>query len=124
MKVDVRPYGKQLSSIFGAPSRMATHALDDDRDPIISELRVLNYRYVPFYFHPIQDKFILSSGWKDPQWTDVFSVRAGIDSDEKQRRDLVFGHNLIDIEQKSTFRLLVDEVSLSRKDCNTFKYKC
>ena len=63
-----------------------------------------------FVFHPLKDKFILSNSWKDPAWTDVKTIRAGIDGDEKENRELVFGKNLIDIKQKTIPQLLVDEV--------------
>jgi hypothetical protein len=58
-----------------------------------------------------------TTGWKDPAWTDVRSVRPGIDGDEKENRELVFGKNLIDIKQKSIPQLLVDEV-FRRLDCH------
>lgn len=63
-----------------------------------------------FSFHPLKDKFVLSNSWKDPAWTDVKSIRAGLDGDEKEIRELVFGQNLIDIKQKTIPQLLVDEV--------------
>jgi len=44
-----------------------------------------------------------------PNWKDVQSIRAGLDSEEKDYRRRVFGRNLIDIEEKSTMQLLVDE---------------
>lgn len=37
-------------------------------------------------------------------------MRVGIDGDEKENRELVFGKNLIDIKQKTIPQLLVDEV--------------
>jgi cation-transporting ATPase 13A3/4/5 len=112
LDVDSRPYGRSLSTVFGAPGKMTSYLFtDDDQDPILRELRMLNYRYVRFFFHPLRDKFLLCNGWKDPLWSNVREIRAGIDSEEKTHRDVVFGSNLIDIEQKSVFRLLVDEVS-------------
>ena len=110
LDVDTKPYGRVPSTVFGAPGKLTSYLLDEDQDPILDYLRVLNYRYVRFYFHPIRDKFLLCNGWKDPLWRDVREIRSGIDSEEKSHRDVVFGNNLIDIEQKSTFRLLVDEV--------------
>lgn len=113
LDVDAKPYGRALSTVFGSPGKKmssSAYMLEFDDDPILQELRVLNYRYMRFYFHPLGDKFKLSNGWKDPLWTDVRAVREGIDSEEKNHRELVFGSNLIDIEQKSIFRLLVDEV--------------
>ncbi|KAK4193092.1 vacuolar cation-transporting ATPase YPK9 [Podospora australis] len=109
LTVDSQPYGRSLSTVFGTPSKLTSYLLDDDQDPILPELRMINYRYVRFYFHPIRDKFLICNGWKDPLWTDVRGIRGGIDSEEKSYRDVVFGQNLIDIEQKSIFRLLVDE---------------
>jgi|HubBroStandDraft_4_1064222.scaffolds.fasta_scaffold407481_2 hypothetical protein len=66
-----------------------------------------------FCFHPLRDKFVLINSWKDPSWTDVKIIRAGIDGDEKEKRELVFGKNLIDIQEKSVLQLLVDEVGLN-----------
>jgi cation-transporting ATPase 13A3/4/5 len=113
LNVDSKPYGRTLSTVFGAPGKMSSYLMDEDQDLILTELRMLNYRYVRFFFHPLRDKFLLSTGWKDPLWTNVREIRVGIDSDEKSHRDDVFGNNLIDIEQKSVFRLLVDEVRSS-----------
>ena len=112
MDVVSKPYGRPLSSVFGSPGKSLSYLIDEDPDPILRDLRTLNYRYVRFFFHPLHDKFLLCNGWKDPLWTDVRAIRGGIDSEEKSHRDIVFGSNLIDIEQKSAFRLLVDEVGI------------
>lgn len=37
-------------------------------------------------------------------------MRAGIDGDEKEMRELVFGKNLIEIKEKTVPQLLLDEV--------------
>jgi len=110
LKVQSRPYGRPLSTVFGSPGKLSSFMADEEHDPILTHLRTLNYRYVRFYFHPPRDKFLLCNGWKDPTWTDVRGLRAGINSEEKSHRDVVFGSNLIDIEEKSVFSLLVDEV--------------
>lgn len=77
------------------------------------QLRFLDYRYVRFCFHPLKDRFVLCSNWKDPKWTNVRSVRDGLDGDEKYQREQVFGKNQIDIQQKSILQLLIDEVNQS-----------
>ncbi|KAH6626366.1 hypothetical protein B0J18DRAFT_424656 [Chaetomium sp. MPI-SDFR-AT-0129] len=110
LDVSSRPYGRSLSTVFGAPGKMSSYLMDEDQDPILRDLRMLDYRYVRFFFNPTTDKFQISTGWKDPLWSNVREIRSGIDSEEKTHRDVVFGENLIDIEQKSVFRLLVDEV--------------
>ncbi|KAF6824536.1 p-type ATPase [Colletotrichum plurivorum] len=108
LDVEKKLYGRAMSTIFGSSEK--SYVIDDDYDPIINELRMLNYRYVRLYFNQQKDKFVMFNGWVDPHWTDTRAVRAGIDSDEKGVREVVFGSNLIDIEQKSIPRLLVDEV--------------
>jgi cation-transporting ATPase 13A3/4/5 len=110
LDVNSRPYGRSLSTVFGSPGKMAAYAMGEEHDPIIRELRMIDYRYVRLFFHPMRDKFLLCAGWKDPLWSNVREIRAGIDSEEKTHRDVVFADNLIDIEQKSWFKLLVDEV--------------
>lgn len=96
--------------MFGVSEKKYALSYDDDDDPVLDDLRILDYRYMRFSFHPLKDRFILSNSWKDPAWTDVKSIRAGIDAEEKEKRELVFGKNLIDIKQKTIPQLLLDEV--------------
>lgn len=102
-------YGQALSSVFGAGGKGKLQDYDEYDDPILDELRILDYRYIRFCFNPIKDKFLPGNTWQDPSWTDVVAVRAGIDSDEQEIREQVFGKNVIDIEEKSTAQLLMDE---------------
>lgn len=110
--IDFKEYGRSLSTVFGMPEKRYIISYDEDDDPVLDNLQILDYRYMRFSFHPLQDKFMLSNSWKDPAWTDVKSIRAGIDSDEKENRELVFGKNMIDIKQKTIPQLLVDEVGI------------
>ncbi|KAI9790387.1 MAG: hypothetical protein M1816_005205 [Peltula sp. TS41687] len=100
-------YGRALSTVFQQEKAMFEYEEDDD--PVLNSLCFLDYRHVRFCFHPIKDRFVLANSWKDPNWQDVKSLRTGLDADEKAHRVLVFGRNLIDIEQKSIPQLLVDE---------------
>ena len=102
-----------MSTVFGESEKHYTPLLyDEDDDPVLDHLRILDYRYMRFSFHPLKDRFVLTNSWKDPLWTDVKAIRAGIDGDEKDNRELVFGMNLIDIKQKTIPQLLVDEVCI------------
>lgn len=102
-------YGHSLSTVFGKLEKTSFEDNDEDDDPVVTALRFLDYRYVRFCFHPLKDKFVPCSNWKDPAWTDVRKMRAGLDSDERFRREQVFGQNEIEIHQKSIPQLLVDE---------------
>jgi cation-transporting ATPase 13A3/4/5 len=107
--VNQQEYGRSLSTVFGDSEKMPRIDFDEEADPVIKQLRSLDYRYIRFIYHPLKDKFVLANTWKDPAWTDVAALREGLDLDERDYRELVFGRNAIDIEEKSTSQLLVDE---------------
>jgi cation-transporting ATPase 13A2 len=107
--ISKQPYGRALSSVFGSDEKGGLRDYHEDDDPIITHLRSLDYRYIRFCFHPIKDKFLLGNTWKDPAWTNVRLVRSGLDEEEKEYRERVFGKNTIDIEEKTTMQLLIDE---------------
>ncbi|KXT01461.1 hypothetical protein AC578_9529 [Pseudocercospora eumusae] len=101
-------FGQSLSQVFGV-SRAKWQDYDEYDDPILDELRILDYRYIRFAYHPSKDKFVLGNTWKDPAWTDITAVRAGIDGDEQAIRERIFGKNAIEIQQKTIGQLLMDE---------------
>lgn len=104
-------YGHSVSTVFGAQEKRSfAYYYDEDDDPVVTHLRFLDYRYVRFCFHPYKDKFVLISDWRDPDWKDVKTMRIGLGSDERHRREQVFDKNHIDIKEKTVAQLLVDEV--------------
>lgn len=104
-------YGHPLSTVFGEPGKEKRNGYRDDDDPELETLKFLDYRYMRLLYHPQEDKFVLNNSWWDPQWTDVKALRAGLDSEERDPRDQVFGKNVIEIQQKSILQLLLDEAS-------------
>ena len=104
-------YGYAMSSVFNAPSKEKSNGHRYDDDPELKFLRYLDYRYMRLIYHPSEDKFVLNNDWWDPQWTDVKALRAGLDSEEREPRDQVFGKNMIEIQEKTIPQLLMDEVS-------------
>ncbi|CEJ54745.1 Putative P-type ATPase [Penicillium brasilianum] len=105
-KIDSQSYGRPLSTVFGDPPG---HVYDEDTDPTMVNLRFLDYRHIRFCYHPLEDKFALISGWKDPSWVNAKVLRGGLDADERDSREQIFGQNVIDIQQKTVPQLLVDE---------------
>jgi cation-transporting ATPase 13A2 len=103
-------YGRPLSSVFGQDEKSGMRTYDEDYDPIINSLRSIDYRYIRFCYNPLKDKFLMANTWKDPNWTHVRTVRSGLDTEETNYRAQVFGKNLIDLKEKTTMQLLVDEV--------------
>ncbi|KAL8901506.1 MAG: hypothetical protein Q9192_000520 [Flavoplaca navasiana] len=102
-------YGHSISTVFGSTEKIPYNDMDDDDDPIMSTLRLLDYRYMRFCFHPLKDRFVQCGNWKDSSWTNVKTIRTGLDSDERYRREQIFGKNQISIKQKTISQLLVDE---------------
>ena len=107
--LSTQAFGHSLSAVFGSNDRSKYRDYDEYDDPILDELRILDYRYIRFCYHPGKDKFVLGNTWKDPAWTDVTTVREGIDTEEAENRERIFGRNMIDIQQKTTGQLLLDE---------------
>lgn len=107
--VNSQSYGRSLSTVFGDPEKRYRSDYDEDSDPVIKQLRSLDYRYIRFSYHPLKDKFILANTWTDPTWTDVSALREGLDNEERDYRELVFGRNMIDLAEKTVGQLLVDE---------------
>ncbi|GAB1209045.1 hypothetical protein APSETT445_007810 [Aspergillus pseudonomiae] len=99
-------YGRPLSSVFADPDN---HSFDEENDPTISFLRYIDFRYLRFFYHPLEDKFCLISGWRDPLWTNAKVMRSGLDADDRDSREQIFGKNLVDIQQKPLLQLLMDE---------------
>ncbi|OJJ55329.1 hypothetical protein ASPSYDRAFT_159263 [Aspergillus sydowii CBS 593.65] len=101
-----RAYERPLSTVFADTYR---YTYDEDSDPTVEQLRHFDYRYLRFFYHPLEDKFLLISGWKDPSWTNAKSMRVGLNADDRDSREQIFGKNAIDIQQRSLLKLLTDE---------------
>jgi cation-transporting ATPase 13A3/4/5 len=113
LPVSTQTYSCPLSTVFSTSSNDSTYSeVDEDNDPILSYLRFIDYRYLRFAYNPLEDKFQPVSGWKDSAWMNTKLMRMGLDVDERDSRELVFGQNIIDVHQKSMFELLIDEVSV------------
>ncbi|KAJ5757043.1 uncharacterized protein N7511_007225 [Penicillium nucicola] len=105
-EVGSQAYGRPLSTVFADSS---SHTYDEDSDPTIDLLHFIDYRYLRFFYHPVEDKFSLINGWKDPSWTNAKGMRVGLDADERDSREQIFERNVIEIHQKTVPQLLLDE---------------
>ncbi|ORY01301.1 putative Ca2+ pump [Basidiobolus meristosporus CBS 931.73] len=77
----------------------------------LDELIHIDYRYIRFLYHPINNRFEPIGYWKDRQWIEnPTQIRYGIEDIHREERKTVFGANLVDIEEKSAVRLLIEEV--------------
>ncbi|KAF9372781.1 hypothetical protein CPB97_001011, partial [Podila verticillata] len=106
-------YGGPIDSVF-SPEQL--HCTDTDTDKgyeetgILHDMRYFDYQYIRFIFNPLGQAFMQSSHWKDSTWTNIANCERGLAREQHQERMMVFGQNMIDVEEKTVGQLLVQEV--------------
>lgn len=81
-----------------------------ESNPTIPFILSFDYRYIKFFYNPVEDIFRTNSTWYDHHWLNVKNLRDGTSQTLQEQRLSIFGHNNIDIDEKSTVQLLADEV--------------
>ncbi|KAG7195472.1 uncharacterized protein KQ657_003234 [Scheffersomyces spartinae] len=81
-----------------------------ENDPVVPYLQTFNYRYVKFFYNPVEDLFKTNSNWYDPRWLYARNMKDGIPQSVQEERLEIFGQNNIIIEEKSVVQILADEV--------------
>ncbi|KAG0347027.1 hypothetical protein BG004_000252 [Podila humilis] len=109
-------YGGPIDSVF-SPEQLETPGDNFDKDAdvdaatgMMHDMRFFDYQYVRFIFNPVALAFMQNSQWKDPTWSTVASCERGLSREQHQERAMVFGQNMIDVEEKTVGQLLVQEV--------------
>ena len=77
-----------------------------------SQLKTIEYRFHRFAFNPLNQSYQLLSLWKDENWTNssIIVLSKGLNTETIEQRKSLFGENQIDIGEKSTFALLLNEI--------------
>ncbi|KAK9330708.1 hypothetical protein V1520DRAFT_339783 [Lipomyces starkeyi] len=104
-----RRYNFPMSSVFNIQKNPHKPSADLEYDPLIPVLQYFDYRYMRLILHPIEGKFVLNNDWRDISWTNLNTIRNGLESATIEERGLVFGENSIEIEDKTVLQLLVEE---------------
>lgn len=63
-------------------------------------------------YHPGLRRFLQTGYWKDPAWTSTKTLRNGLTREQHRERKSVFDENVIDVKEKPTLTLLVEEVGV------------
>lgn len=79
-------------------------------NPVIPNIHSFEYRYIKFFYNPVEDMFKTNSNWHDIRWLNVKSLREGTSLALQEQRSMIFGANNIEIKEKSVTQLLMDEV--------------
>lgn len=98
----------------GRLSHFMTVGVDDDEakaaNPAVPYLLSFDYRYVKFFYNPVEDIFRTNSTWYDTHWLHTKNLGDGMSQALHEERLAIFGHNNLNIDEKSTAQLLADEV--------------
>jgi len=100
MKIPATAPNEQPSAIKGDASISASQ---------ISDFFQFDYRSTVFLLHPI-GSFIPLADWRDPDWTSVSSLLAGLQPEKRSLLESLFGPNLIDVQGNSIGKILLNEV--------------
>ncbi|KAL2915285.1 hypothetical protein HK105_205150 [Polyrhizophydium stewartii] len=104
-------FAGRLSDAFPQLFDTSTPGIHPPIDTPLASLDFFEYRYFKFILEPISARFVPNYIWRDPRWQSVAYVVSHRDSDSGlARKHTIFGLNAVDIQEKSTLRLLVDEV--------------
>lgn len=79
-------------------------------DPIIGNIHSFTYRYMKFFFNPLEDLFKTNNNWIDDNWRNVDKIGDGVSQNGYEERSIIFGENSIEIDDKSIGALLLEEV--------------
>ncbi|PVV05075.1 hypothetical protein BB560_000410 [Smittium megazygosporum] len=102
-------FGGKLHELFGYVT--ASGPLASYKDAIVSQIKSFDYRHHRFIYHPYLSKFVHSGLWKSTEWVETpKSIRYGITPLTRSLLASIFGINDIEIEQKSTISLLIEEI--------------
>ncbi|KAF9125309.1 hypothetical protein BGX30_000523 [Mortierella sp. GBA39] len=107
-------YGGPIDSVF-SPEQMEKSEDDERYDDTVTtgtlhDMRYFDYQYIRFIYNPSAQAFMQNSQWKDSDWNMAANCERGIGRETHQERTMVFGYNLIDVQEKTIAQLLVQEV--------------
>lgn len=96
----------------GLSTQLDRLLLEDEKDsnPTVALLRLFEYRYIKFFYSPVEDIFKTNSNWYDLHWLNSRTLKDGILQLLQEQRLSIFAANSIAIEEKSVGQLLMDEV--------------
>lgn len=81
-----------------------------EANPVVPFVHSFEYRYIKFFYNPVEDIFKTNSNWYDIHWLNVKNIREGCSQQLHEQRKDIFGENSIQIQQKTIGQLLLDEV--------------
>lgn len=84
--------------------------ISKEANPVIPFVLSFEYRYIKFFYNPVDDIYKTNSNWYDIHWLNIKNLREGCSQQLYEQRTEIFGDNSIQIQEKSIGQLLLDEV--------------
>ncbi|KAG5440200.1 hypothetical protein PCANB_001769 [Pneumocystis canis] len=111
IKVKRENHGHLIFSVYKGFQNIYSKFETKNDDSEIPPLVYFDYRYLRFIYYPPEQKFLPLSNWRDYRYTlPIEEIFKGLDTKTRNDREIIFGKNIMDIEEKSIFRLLIDEI--------------
>lgn len=115
VQIDKVRFGERLSNFLNVLHMKELDQLEElqeakETNPVVQYIHSFEYRYIKFFYNPLEDIFKTNSTWYDLHWLNVKNLREGTSQTLHDYRSLIFGKNNIQIKEKSTVQLLADEV--------------
>lgn len=116
--IDRTKFNERLSAFLNIDSdgdRHTEHGLPNEvkrevHDPVISHIHSFTYRYLRFYYNPVEDIFKTNNNWYDKNWLSGSKITDGLSQAMVEDRTMIFGLNSIEIDDKPYTALLLEEV--------------
>ncbi|GEQ68484.1 hypothetical protein JCM33374_g2152 [Metschnikowia sp. JCM 33374] len=112
--IDRVRFGERLSDFLTVSTKSEEDDLEDssakDPNPVVPYVHSFEYRYIKFFYSPVDDMFKTNSNWYDLHWLNAKNLREGTSQTLQEQRAEIFGKNNINIKEKSNLQLLADEV--------------
>ncbi|KAI5951431.1 hypothetical protein KGF54_004505 [Candida jiufengensis] len=84
--------------------------IDIEKDPVVPNIHFFIYRYIKFFYDPMEDIFRTNSNWYDGRWLNIKNLKDGISQGTYEERIKIFQENSIEVQEKSIVQLLADEI--------------
>ncbi|KTW30208.1 hypothetical protein T552_00686 [Pneumocystis carinii B80] len=111
LKVKKKKHGKHIFSIYEGFQDVYDKFQNEEEKIEKPYVRYIDYCYIRIIYSLEQQKFLPSYTWKDPRRIlSIEDISKGLTTDIKNNREIIFGKNIIDIEEKSVIKLLVTEI--------------
>ncbi|CUM63638.1 uncharacterized protein PRCAT00001220001 [Priceomyces carsonii] len=109
INVERRKYNERLSNFLTVVEDLLGNGIKEN-DPIVHYIHSFTYRYIKFFYNPVEGIFKSNSRWYDLHWLNMKNIKDGVSQSKFEQRLEIFGENNTEIEEKPISQLLSEEI--------------